>query len=70
MAEVYLAQPLLQQYHMLVVASWRLWSSVSDAITFLFLYLTCFVVENILSHTYVLTKSAFLLGNPSLLTNF
>ena len=39
----------------LVAASRRLSSSVSSAIRFLFSNLTCFIVENILSHTYVFT---------------
>jgi len=38
------------------VASQRLSSSVSSAIQILFLDVTCFIVENVLSHTYVLPK--------------
>jgi len=37
----------------LVVASGKLSSSVLSAILFLFLDLTCFIIENVLSHTYV-----------------
>ena len=47
------------------------------AIRFLFLDLFCFMVENVLSHTYVLLNikcicsvKSFNLGNLSLLTNF
>ena len=64
----------------LVVARRGLSSSVSSAIEFLFLNLTCFVVENVLSHTYVLymfpnvegivSGKSFSLRNLSLLTNF
>jgi len=34
--------------------SQRLSSSVSTAIRFLFLYLNCFIVENVLSQTYTM----------------
>jgi len=61
----------------LVAASRRLSSSVSSAIRFLFSNLTCFIVENILSHTYVFTHiewifsvKSFSLENLSLLTYF
>jgi len=40
--------------NMLVAACQRLWSGVSSAIRFLFLALTCVMVENVLSHPYVL----------------
>jgi len=43
---------------------------VSSAVRFLFLYWTWFMVKNVLSHTYVLAKSAFLVKSLSLLTNF
>jgi len=62
---------------MLVAASRRLWSGFSSAIRFLFLDLTCFMVENVLSRTYVLpnverifSAKSFSLGNLSLLANF
>jgi len=44
--------------NILVVASRGLWYGVSSAIRFLFLDITCFMVENVLLHTYVLPKSA------------
>jgi len=62
---------------MLVVSSRKLWSGVSSAIRFLFLDLICFMLENVLSHTYVLpnvdrifSAKSFSLGNLSYLTNF
>jgi len=61
----------------LVVASQRLSFSVLPAIGFLFLDSTCFIVENVLSHTYVLpniecifSAKSFSLRNLSVLTNF
>ena len=52
-------------------------SSVKFSIRFPFLDLTCYIVENVLSHTYVLpniecvfSAKSFSLGNLSLLTNF
>jgi len=38
----------------LVVASRRLSSSVSTALPFMFLDMTCFIIENVLSCTHVL----------------
>jgi len=59
---------------MLVVASWRLSSSVPPAIRFLFLHFTCFIVENVFSHVpiskHIFIAKSFSLGNLSLLTNF
>ena len=62
---------------MQVVASYRQLSSVWFAIRFLFIDLTSYIVENVLSHTYVLQNiewifsvKFFSLGNLSLLTNF
>ena len=61
---------------MLVVESRRQLSSVWFTIRFLFLDSTSFIVENVLSHTYVLSNIEFIfsaksfsLGNLSLLTN-
>jgi len=61
----------------LLVKSQRLSSSVSSASRFLFSDLTCFIVENALSHTHVFpniecifSAKSFSLGNLSLLTNF
>ena len=58
-------------------ASRRLSSSVSSVIRFLFLDLTSFIVENVLSHTYVFpniecifSAKSLSLANLSLLTNF
>jgi len=55
---------------MLVVANRRLSSSISYAIHFLFLNLTCFMLENVLSNMDVLCmffqkSSAFLVRNIS-----
>ena len=62
---------------MLVVASWRLSSSVSSAFRFLFLDLTFFMAVNIPSHRDMLpyiarifSVKSFSFGNLSLLTNF
>ena len=62
---------------MLVVESRRQLFSVWFGIRFLFLDLTSFIVENVLSHTYVLpniecifSAKSFSMGNLSLLTNF
>jgi len=62
---------------LVIVTSRRISSGVLSAIRFLFSDLTCFVVENVLSHTYVLpniecifSKDCFSLENLSLLTNF
>jgi len=61
----------------LMVASRRLSSIVLSAIQFLFLDLTCFIVENVLSHTYVFpnikcifSAKSFTLENLTLLPNF
>jgi len=43
--------------NMLVVESRSLWSSASSVIRFLFVDLTCFVAENVFSHTYVLPNA-------------
>jgi len=58
-------------------ASRRLSSSVSPAIRFLFLDLTCFIADNVHSHTYVFSNiecifsaKSFSLKNLSLLSNF
>jgi len=51
---------------MLEAASRSLWSSFSSAIRFLFSDLTCFIVENVLSHKYVLPNiNQILLQNLS-----
>ena len=62
---------------MIVVASRRQLSSVWFAIRLLSLDLTSCIVENVLSHTYVLpniecmfSAKSFSLGNLSLLNNF
>jgi len=59
---------------MLVVARWRLSTSVPPAIRFLFLHFTCFIVENVFSNVYIskhiFIAKSFSLGNLSLLTNF
>jgi len=67
----------LYQTNMLMVARRKQSPSVSCAIRLLFSDLTCFRVENVLLHTYVLPKSAlyfsakyFSLGNIFLLINF
>jgi len=58
-------------------SKWRLLSSVSSAIRFLFLDLTCFIVENVLLDKYVFQNiqcnfsvKSFSVRNLSLLTNF
>jgi len=62
---------------MLVIVIRRLWSGVLSAIRFLFLDQTCFMVENVLSHKYVLpnverifSAKSCSLENLYLLTNF
>jgi len=42
---------------MLAITSRRLLSGVSSAIRFLFLDLTCLLVENVLLHTYALPNA-------------
>ena len=58
-------------------ANRKLSSSILSAIRFLFLDLTCFIVEKVLSHKYVIpniecifSAKSFILGNLSWLTNF
>jgi len=75
--EAFVTPSFLYQYHSVSAASRRLSFSVSSAIRFLFLDLTCFIVENMLSHTYVLRNiqcifiaKSFSLRNPSSPTNF
>jgi len=60
-----------------MVESRRLSSSALSAIHFPFLDLTCFIVENVLLHTYVFPNiecifgaKSFILGNLILLINF
>jgi len=60
----------------MVATGLRRSSSVSSAIRFVFLDLTCFMVENVLSHTYVhpnidfiFRAKSFCLRNLSLLTS-
>jgi len=62
---------------MLLVGRRRLLSGVSSTIRFLFLDLTCLLLENVLSHTYALPNvecifgaKFFSFGNPSLLNKF
>jgi len=80
-----LRSSLLRHYHFFINnsvcgARRRLSSSVSSAIRFLFLDLTCFIVENVLSHTSytfvfpniecMFSAKSFSLRNLCLLTNF
>jgi len=60
----------------MVVTSLRLSSSVLSAIRFVFLDVTCFIAENVFSHTYLLPDiesifrvKSFSLRNLSLLTS-
>jgi len=63
---------------MLVAPNRRLWPSILSTIRFLlFSDVTCFMVVDVLSHTYVLpniecnfSAKSFSLGNLSLLTDF